>query len=288
MTLDKTSNIKVVTSNNFITACNLDKISLKARKLLYIAIAQCKQTDKEFFQYEIPIKDFAELMGIASTHVYQEADSITDELMHGFIKVAPENEHRFIKYSLFQKVEYDWHKGQIVFKINQEMTDFFLGLKKSFTQPLLNDFLKMNSTYSMEIWHVMQREMRSQKPGVTNEIIFDLSLEELRKVTGTSEKFEKFNDFKRKVFDKAIREIKDNCGVVITYEYIKRGRFIVGFRCTAVSEYHVPESEIKQETKDKVRWFQLHQKSKETPLTLEEREEFISLSISLGRENVLA
>lgn len=40
--------IKVVTTNDFITSCGLDKISLKARKLLYIAIAQCKLSDNKF------------------------------------------------------------------------------------------------------------------------------------------------------------------------------------------------------------------------------------------------
>lgn len=278
MTTDKSAHVKVVTSNNFITACNLDKISLKARKLLYIAISQCRQTDKEFFLYEIPIKDFAEIMGIDSSNIYREADAITDELMHGFIKVVPEGEKRFIKYTLFQKIEYDWNKGEIIFKINHEMTGFFLGLKKNFTQPLLDDFMRMNSTYSMEIWHIMQREMRSKKPGITNKIEFDLDMEELRRATGTVGKFEKFNDFKRKIFDKAIREIKDNCGVIVEYEYIKKGRAIVGFHCLAVSPYHVSDEDIPQEIKERAKWFKLNQKMKTAPLTLAERAEYEMLS----------
>lgn len=47
--IDKRENLKTVTSNNFITAKGLEKLSLKARKMLYIAISQCRKGDKDFF-----------------------------------------------------------------------------------------------------------------------------------------------------------------------------------------------------------------------------------------------
>ena len=40
--IDTRDSIKTVTSNDFITAKGLEKLSLKARKMLYIAISQCK------------------------------------------------------------------------------------------------------------------------------------------------------------------------------------------------------------------------------------------------------
>lgn len=85
--LNTKESVRTVTSNQFITACGLEGISLKARKLLYIAISQSKKTDTEFYEYEIGVKEFADLMGIAPTHVYQEADVVTDELMRGFVKI---------------------------------------------------------------------------------------------------------------------------------------------------------------------------------------------------------
>ena len=50
-------------------------------------MSQCKKTDKEFYEYKLPAMQFADLMGISPTHIYEEADSITDELMKGFIKI---------------------------------------------------------------------------------------------------------------------------------------------------------------------------------------------------------
>lgn len=271
--IDKRDSLKTVTSNSFITAKGLEKLSLKARKMLYIAISQCRKNDKDFFTYEISVKDFAELMNITPEAVYTEADSITDELMSGVLRVIPEGKKYFKKYSLFSMCEYE-HDGVLRFKLNKDMTNFLLELKGDFTQPLLEDFLKMNSPYSMAIWHLMQREMQSKKPGVTNEIKFDLSIDEIREVTGTQEKFKKLSDIKRFVFDKALREIDENCGVKITYENIKKGRTVVGFHCSAESIYHIDESKIPQKVKDRARLGNLRIAQKQRELTPEEQEEY--------------
>lgn len=55
--IDKRESLKAVTSNSFITAKGLEKLSLKARKMLYIAISQCRRNDKDFFSYEITVKE---------------------------------------------------------------------------------------------------------------------------------------------------------------------------------------------------------------------------------------
>lgn len=271
--IDTRESVKTVTSNSFITAKGLEKLSLKARKMLYVAISQCRQNDKNFYTYEISVKDFAELMNITPEAVYSEADKITDELLSGVLRVIPEGKKYFKKYSLFSMCEYE-HDGVLRFKLNKDMANFLLELKGDFTQPLLQDFLKMKSPYSMAIWHLMQREMQSKKPGVTNEIEFDLSIEELREVTGTQDKFKQVGEFKRFVFEKALREIDENCGVKITYENIKKGRNVVGFHCLAESIYHIDESKIPQKVKDRARLGNLRIAQKQRELTLEEQEEY--------------
>lgn len=271
--IDTRESVKTVTSNSFITAKGLEKLSLKARKMLYIAISQCRQNDKDFYTYEISVKDFAELMNITPEAVYSEADKITDELMSGVLRVIPEGKKYFKKYSLFSMCEYE-HDGVLRFKLNPDMTAFLLELKGDFSQPLLKDFMRMKSPYSMAIWHLMQREMHSHKPGVTNVIQFDLSLEELREVTGTQDKLKQLGQFKERCFDKALREIDENCGIKITYENIKKGRTVVGFRCSAVSVFHIDEDKIPQKVKDRVRLHDLTEQGRKRELTPEEQAEY--------------
>lgn len=270
--------LKTVTANSFVTACGLEKISLKARKLLYLAISQCRRTDKEFYEYTISALEFANLMEISASHVYEEADKMTDELMHGFITFRKESKKpTFTKYHLFSKCEYT-ADANLVFKLNPDMTEFFLELKGNFCQLFLHDFVKMNSPYSMAIWHLIQTKTKSKKPGIIDVIEFDLSLEELREVTGTEDKLKQLIHFKERVFDKALREIKENCSVEITYTNIKKGRSVVGFRCRAVSVFHVDEADIPKHVRDKAELFQLRQKSKTRELTADERAEYERLT----------
>lgn len=248
--IDSRESVRVATANNFLRATGLEDISLKARKLLYLAIAQCKKSDSEFFEYSISATEFARLMDIVPQAVYKEADMMTDELMHGFIKYVPEGKKGFTKFNLFEKCTYI--DGTLTFQMSKDMTPILLNLKRDFTQPLLADFMRMRSSFSMEIWHLMQREMRSHKTGVTDVCEFDLTLQELRTITGTTDKFVRLSQFKAKVLDKAIKEIADNCGIIVDYTDIKKGRKVVAFHFVAKSLYYISLEEISIETRERV------------------------------------
>ena len=275
--IDTRKSIRVVTSNDFILAQELSGLSLKARKLLYVAISQCRKNDERFYEYSISVPEFAALMGIAKSHVYQEAFQIAKELASATISVIPKGGKRFQHYPLTAICEYD-DDSFLRIELNPRMTDLLLKLKGSFTQPLLEDFVRMRSPYSMAIWHLMQREMHSLKPGVTDTVEFELSLEELRRVTGTQDKLRQIGEFKVRVLDKALREIKDNCGVVITYRNIKESRTITGFHFLATSCYHIDERKIPQSVKEKARSVELRQAGKSRELTTEEKEEYDRLT----------
>ena len=252
-------NVKVVTSNLFITACGLEKLSLKARKLFYLAIAQCELSDKDFFEYSIKASEFAKIMDVKSTNVYQEADNITTELMKTFLIIRNNDESMpnvpFKKCSLFSFCTYT-SDAKIYFKLSPDMTAFFLDLKKDFSKPLLSDFMRMNSPYTMAIWHLMQKEMHSRKPKITETIEFDLSLEDMRLITGTTDKLKQLVHFKERILNKALNEIENICDIKITYADIKQSRTVTGFHFTAVSKYHINENNISEKTKQKLKAFE--------------------------------
>lgn len=288
--MDTRQSLKVVTSNSFITAKGMENISLKARKLLYLTTAQIQLGDTEFFEYKIKASEFAELMGISASHVYEEADKITDELMKLYISVVPEGKKKFKKYHVIRTCEYD-DEAYLKVKIDDEMLGFFVGLKKNFSKPELFDFLKMNSNYSIEIWHLMQREMKSAKPA-TRRIEFYLSLEELRAVTGTTnvKTYDILNNFKQRILNKALREIKDNCAVDITYTNKKKGRTVIGFDFVAINEYGIDLTDWEKENpekaelvKKKSRKLHLLKLAKERQLTVAEDDELQALILELDQ-----
>ena len=282
--IDSKDSIKVVTDNKLITATGLSELSLKARKILYMVMAQCRQTDQDFFIYEITPSELAERLGVGSNHVYELADGITGELMSKYIEVRQEGTKRFKKYNLFSMCEYDDDRI-LRFKLNPDMTEFLLNLKKSFTQTILGDYLQMKSPYSMAIWHLMQREMKGRKPA-TDRVSFYLSLDELRTVTGTQNKLKQMVQFKERVLDKAIREIKDVCGTDIVYKNHRVGRTIKGFYFTARGFFDLTDYQPTRETLEKIRKHDLGMKVQAGTITPQEFDELQNLIMKYNQLNL--
>ena len=278
--IDKRESLTVVTDNGLIDAQDLPKLSLNARKLFYVAVSQCKRNDKEFYEYETTPAELAEMWGISRQEVYQVAEKICKELMQIVITIRT-GKKAFKMRHLFEKCNYD-DDAVLTFKLHNEMTDLLLGLKKDFSKPLVWDFMKMRSPYSMALWHLFQKEMKSFKPMMTQRIEFDISLEELRAVTGTEKKFKQVGQFKQFVLDKALKEIKRNCWVNITYDNIKRGRTITGFRFTAESVWgYMDVSDMSFRMQKRMRKADLIRKRASVGLDPDEQEELLDLMADL-------
>ncbi len=112
--IDTRESVRTVTSNQFITACGLENISLKARKLLYVAIGQCRVTDTEFYEYSLSVRDFAALMDVDPVMFTERESQLRMELSKGFIKIKPESSTvKFKNYPLFAECYMD--NANIVF-----------------------------------------------------------------------------------------------------------------------------------------------------------------------------
>lgn len=278
--IDKRENLKVVTSNSLVSAGDLSRLSLNARKLFYLAISQCKMGDTQFFEYEVTPVELAEMWDTDRSNVYREAENICLELMKTVLTVRT-GEKSFEMYHPFYTCKYQ-DDSKLVFQIDSKMSGLLLGLKRDFSKPMLWDFMRMRSPYSMAIWHVMQREMKSFKPMMSAPIQFDLTLEELRLVTGCENKLKKLSEFRRFVLDKAIREIRKNCLVKIRYDNLKKGRTVVGFRFTAESIWGtMDESQLTLRRRQRLRKHDLMEKRKAGTITREEIEELLDLTMEL-------
>lgn len=284
--LDKRDSVKVVTKNEFVTADGISQLSLNARKLLYLAIAQCRRTDTEFYEYSATPEELAEMWGITRQRIYQTADEITDELMRVFIRSSKAPGKHFKKRHVFSRCEYD-DDSRIVFSLDSEMASMLLKITGDFTQPPLSQFMKMRSKYSISIWHLMQREMKSMLPRTDAPIEFELTMEELRQATATKDKFRLTGHFKERVLDQAIKEIRENLLANISYIDVKQGRRITGFRFTAESVFGtVKIDELTLRERKVVRKAQLiHLKSCGT-ITTEELRELQHLQEELYQMNI--
>lgn len=281
--IDTRESVMIVSDNSLIDAKGLSHLSLNGRKLFFLAIGQCRVNDDHFYTFETTPAELAALWQVSRQDVYQNAQTICSELMRIVITTRT-GRKAFKMRHLFELCEYD-DNSKVIFKLHSEMSDLLLGLRQDFSKPLLDDFMRMRSRYSMEIWHVFQKKMGSQKPLLHQVIQFEASLDELRAVTGTEDKLKQIGQFKERVLDKAIAEIRRECLVDIKYTHIKEGRRIVGFCFTAQSALgYVDESRLSVKTRKRARKAELIRKRATVGLTASEQAELLDIVSDLEAE----
>ena len=82
--------------------------------------------------------------------------------------------------------------------------------------------LKLRKDYSLDIYHLAKK---NQAIGS-----FIISLDELFEQLGLPESYRDLSNLKRRVIEPSLKEITENTDIMLTYENVKRGRMLVGFK----------------------------------------------------------
>lgn len=242
--------IRVVTSNEFLKIEGLHKLSLKAIKLLYIVISQCEMDDDEFYPIKIKPSELQELWGIKKQSIYKNLKPVSKELVKLFVSIDQDDDEEFDHVPLFARSTYkkdpETKEKCYLGKLNHDSNFLFLGLEKNFSQPLLFDFNKMKTVNSILLWHLIQIKAasKSKKPVGYKKINSIVTVDEIRTLTGTINKYPLIKDLKKRVIEQAIKEIDKNCGVKIIYSSIKKGRKIVAFDFEMTNKYAIPKNQL--------------------------------------------
>lgn len=251
--------IRVVTSNDFLKIKGLCNLKLNSLKLLYFTISQCQKNDDKFYTCRVTIKELAQLWGISRQRIHKEYDEIKRDLHNFSTTISKYNaageEREYLLHIISMITTFlDSSKKMttVEIEIDHNADKYFLHLDGHFSKPLLCDFNKMKSVNSILIWHLIQIKTFSKKP-VNKEIKVKLTDLELRKLTGNLEKYSTSYEFKRRVIDKALKDIKKCCNVTISCVSIKTGRHTVGYEFMLKNPYFIPEKELSLRAKEAIK-----------------------------------
>ncbi|MBU5618078.1 replication initiation protein RepM [Psychrobacter sp. TAE2020] len=98
------------------------------------------------------------------------------------------------------------------------------GKEEFFTQYLLCQTAMLNSVYSVRLYELVTQWRAAKKTPM-----FDLEIFRGQLGLGVTD-YKKMNDFKKRVLDLAVNEINDKTDLKISYEQVKEGKKIVGFK----------------------------------------------------------
>jgi plasmid replication initiation protein len=199
-------------------------LTLQEKRLMCWLASQVKQTDEDFKEHELPIKEFAKLIDVKGDHLYKALDTITHKLMQKIITIQSLKKRGFTKAALLGGVEYYESQGIIKLSFHPYLKPYMLQLKDRFTQISLGDVMGLKSVHAMRIYEVLK-----QYEYIGNR---EILLIDLKGYCGIEEKYKKFNDFKKDVLERAKREINNKTDLFIYYEEIKTSRKFTSIKFT--------------------------------------------------------
>ena len=214
-------NYLVTKSNYFIMNSHYD-LSFQEQKIILTLASMVQPEDTEFKEYKFKIKDFIKLLGMQDQSKYTEVPKITKELMKKVFEIKEGKD--IIQLAWLSSARYKTGEGTVILKFDSNLKPYMLQLNSVFTNYKLANILSMKSKYSPRIYEILKcNEYKKQG-------YLELEISELRKLLKTEKIYPLYNDLKRKIIEKAQKELKKLTDISFEFEEIKTGRKVTSLK----------------------------------------------------------
>ena len=211
----------VVKKSNALARASWSVKSVYEPRLVALVASRVRVDDQDFQDYEIPLSEL--LGGAVDGRTRQLVSEVVEGLLGRILTLPRPN--GWAKCNVFSWCEYDSKAGCIRARFDPGLKEHYLGLQSHFTQYSLMEFLMLPSTYSQRLFEVLKSW--SSLP----EVVIDLSdLFEMLDVPSSHRS--DFAAFRRRVLEKAHKDITSQTGLRYQWEPIKQGRAVAAIRFT--------------------------------------------------------
>lgn len=216
-------------------------MTLQEARILRLLITQVVKEDKDLKTYSCRITDLAEFLNISPNNLYRDIEGIITNLTQRIVKIGTGNpKHPWQIFSWISSAKYDGD-GTITLRLSDDIKPYILDLNMYFTQYKLENILEMKSFYGIRLYELLRSDYYKDKENYQ-----EYTLEFLRQFFDCESKYPRFNNFKERVLETAIKEVNEKSDVFI-YEaiMIKTGRkvtgikFLVGYNFKKINGYNL-------------------------------------------------
>lgn len=214
--------------NNSLTKRQMD--------LIYAIISLVKPTDDKFEEYVISYEAIGKIFNPENPRtkiVLKDIEKATKGIMAKNFQM--ETDEEIIYYHYVEKATINKSNKSIKFKLNDEVKQFYIQLKKGeYTNYLLKDLLALSTTFQANLFRWL-----SCNAGFSNDVL--IRIEDAAKCFYGKEI--KSGDLIRKI-DSALKVINERTNINATYEKQKQGQSgkIVGLKFTIENCYIKPQN----------------------------------------------
>ena len=196
-------------------------------KRLFIMATPLARTTKVSSNEPIFISssEFAIECGIDLSTAYTALEAASDRLFTRFFGYTAENGDR-VKMRWVNKVIYKAGQGGSELYFSDEVLLLLreFDALNPYTKYKKEVVLRLKKDYSLDFYHLAKKH---QAMGG-----FQISLDELFEQLGLPESYQDLSNLKKRVIKPSLDEITTNTDIDLTYENVKRGRSVVGFKFT--------------------------------------------------------
>ena len=217
----------LVTKSNNLTKAAFS-LTLDQKRIILACIAQITDprveiTDNDEFTVTAP--EICTLFGIDLKNSYDQLREATESLQKESIVItnpdASDPKLSRITTNWFSYAKYYDGEGKVVVSFNKTIIPFISNLNHGYyTQYGIHQIAKLKSVYAIRLYELLICEAYQNKP-------YEISVYDLKRMLGLSNKYPKYTDFKRSVITPAINSIKKTTNIkVLNVEQRKTGRDI--------------------------------------------------------------
>jgi len=209
---------EIVKKSNALARAKWSPKSVWEPRMVALVASMVRQDDEDFQEYRFPAAKLCEEESLSGKR-YRDIKTAVENVMKAYVML--EEGKNYMAYSIFSKCGYE--NGHMVAAFHPDLKPHFLGLQKQFTKYSLMEFLVLPSTYSQRIYEVLKSW--NDKPEVT------IALADLHEMVGAPPSMrKKYPDFRRKVLEKAHKDINKHTALSYEWHPIKQGRKIGAIR----------------------------------------------------------
>ncbi len=199
--------------------------------MAFSTLAEC-DVNPEFFRnvrFTIRAKDYMELYGVDRATAYQALREASERLFDRYFTYDELVDKNLMLYERIKsrwvtKIGYQDNQAYITFFLSDDVLSMVGNLKEQYTYLNLYKLANLTSIYAIRLYEMLMQWRKTK-------VVPVIELEELRLRLGIAEnEYPRMDNFKSRVLDTAIQQINEFTDITASYEQIKDGRKITGFR----------------------------------------------------------
>ena len=239
---------EVVKTHRLNTA--LQKLSLAEIRLMQLAIIDARETGAGIDTVTpLPIhaSRYAEAFGVTRQTAYEVLTDAETSLFKRYFTFLDERDGKPVKSHWVSQAKYLDDEAIIEIMLTpavvQEITRIdAIEAKTLFTRFALEQVAPMKSVYSVRLYELLNQWRQAKK------VSFDLNV--FRGQLGVEDtEYKAMSDFKKRVLDLAVNEINEKSDLKVSYEQIKKGVAIAGFKFKVLTKTQ-PKNAKKESVRD--------------------------------------